>query len=107
MRSDQKIGRMPIEDRGSPLRIGGLALDGRIFLAPMSGITDVVMRRIARRLGAACVISEMIASPELMRGSEEARLKVEGRGVAPHIVQIAGRDPGCMAEAARLAVSAG
>jgi nifR3 family TIM-barrel protein len=89
------------------LRIGSLALDGRVFLAPMSGITDVVMRRIVRRLGAACVISEMIASPELMRGSEEARLKLEGEGVAPHIVQIAGRDPACMAEAARLAEMSG
>jgi nifR3 family TIM-barrel protein len=73
----------------------------------MSGITDVAMRRIARRLGAACVVSEMIASPELMRGSEEARLKLEGEGVSPNIVQIAGRDPDCMAEAARLAEAAG
>ncbi|MFI4997569.1 MAG: tRNA dihydrouridine synthase, partial [Hyphomicrobiales bacterium] len=78
-----------------------------MLLAPMSGITDVAMRRIARRLGAACVISEMIASPELMRGSEEARLKLEGEGVWPHIVQIAGRDPHCMAEAARLAEISG
>src|SRR5580658_10381108 len=107
MWSDQKIGRLPLRDAVPSLRIGSLALDGRVFLAPMSGITDVVMRRIVRRLGAACVISEMIASPELMRGSEEARLKLEGEGVAPHIVQIAGRDPACMAEAARLAEMSG
>jgi tRNA-dihydrouridine synthase B len=106
MQIDQKLGKMPI-GMAAPLRIGRLALDGCVLLAPMSGITDVVMRRIARRLGAACVISEMIASPELMRGSEEARLKLEGEGVWPHIVQIAGRDPHCMAEAARLAEISG
>jgi nifR3 family TIM-barrel protein len=49
----------------------------------------------------------MIASPELARGSEEARLKLEGEGVRPHIVQIAGRDPALMAEAARIAQGAG
>ena len=95
-------------DRAIPgLRIGPLEVDGQVWLAPMSGITDIVMRRIARRLGAACVVSEMVASPELLRGSEEARLKLEGEGVSPHIVQIAGRDPVLMARAARLAEMAG
>lgn len=107
MRIDQKLGKLPFAIAPRSLRIGRVALDGCVLLAPMSGITDVVMRRIARRLGAACVISEMIASPELLRGSEEARLKLEGEGVSPHIVQIAGRDPACMAEAARLAENSG
>ena len=89
------------------LCIGPIRLDGQVLLAPMSGITDVAMRRIARRLGAAAVISEMIASPELARGSEEARLKLEGQGVLPHVVQIAGRDPSCMAEAACIAQASG
>jgi nifR3 family TIM-barrel protein len=106
MQDDQKIGKLPLS-AAKPLRSGELALDGRVWLAPMSGITDAAMRRIVRRLGAACVVSEMIASPELMRGSEEARLKLEGEGVSPHIVQIAGRDPICMAEAARLAEASG
>ena len=87
--------------------IGDVRLDGRSLLAPMSGITDVAMRRIARRSGAAGVVSEMIASPELTRGSEDARLRLEGEGVSPHIVQIAGRDPHCMAEAARIAEASG
>ncbi|SDR53449.1 tRNA-U20-dihydrouridine synthase [Rhizobiales bacterium GAS113] len=98
---------MPVAGAAHPLCIGPVRLDGQVLLAPMSGITDVAMRRIARRLGAAGVVSEMIASPELARGSEEARLKLEGQGVLPHIVQIAGRDPGRMAEAARIAESSG
>jgi tRNA-dihydrouridine synthase B len=87
--------------------VGAVALDGRAFLAPMSGITDVGMRRIARRFGAALVISEMVACQEFVSSSSEARLRAEGEGVHPHVVQIAGCDPRWMAEAARLAEASG
>ena len=89
------------------LRVGGVALDGRALLAPMSGVTDVAMRKIARQFGASLVVSEMIASDAYVRGDEEARLRGEGDGVAPHVVQIAGRDPFWMGEAAKLAEASG
>lgn len=89
------------------LAIGNVRLDGRAFLAPMSGITDVAMRRIARRFGASLVVSEMVASDCYVRGEAEARLRAEGDGVHPHVVQIAGRDPRWMGEAARLAEASG
>jgi nifR3 family TIM-barrel protein len=73
----------------------------------MSGVTDIVFRRIAARLGAGLVISEMVASGELITGKEEARIRMEGEGVLPHVVQLAGRDPAWMAEAARLAEASG
>ena len=91
----------------SALCIGPLALDGRAFLAPMSGVTDIGMRRIARRFGASLVVSEMVASDDYARGSAEARLRAEGSGVDPHVVQIAGCQPRWMAEAARLAEASG
>lgn len=78
-----------------------------VVLAPMSGITDVAFRRIALRFGADLVVSEMVAAHGLVRGDEEARLRSEGQGVSPHVVQLAGRDAGWMAEAARLAQGAG
>ncbi len=87
--------------------VGGIALKGRAFLAPMSGITDVAMRRIACRHGAGLVVSEMVACDHYARGEEEARLRAEGDGVWPHVVQLAGRDPYWMGEAARLAEAAG
>ena len=105
MQIDQKIGIPPFPRPARKIQIGGLALDGVVLLAPMSGVTDVVMRRLAGRLGTAGVVSEMIASPELARSGEEARLRLEGEGVSPHIVQIAGRDPECMGQAARIATS--
>lgn len=78
-----------------------------VIVAPMSGITDVAFRRIALRFGADLVVSEMVAAHGLVRGEEEARLRSEGVGVSPHIVQLAGREPSWMAEAARLAEGAG
>lgn len=91
----------------SALQIGGLRLSGRAFLAPMSGITDLAMRRLARRFGAALVVTEMVAADEYARGEASNRLKAEGAGVEPHVVQIAGCDPHYMAEAARIAQDAG
>ena len=76
-------------------------------LAPMSGVTDVSMRRIARRFGASFVVSEMVASDDYVRGAEESRVRAEGEGIDCHIVQLAGRDPQWMAEAAKLAEASG
>ena len=95
MSFEQFLGRCS-EGRGAPA-----------ILAPLSGLTDVVFRRVARRFGADLVVSEMVAASGLVRGDEEARLRSEGEGVSPHVVQLAGRDPRWMAEAARLSEGAG
>lgn len=79
----------------------------RVALAPMSGITDLALRRIAMRFGASFVVSEMVASDEFVKGHEETRLRAEGDGVTPHIVQLAGCEPRWMADAARLAEASG
>jgi tRNA-dihydrouridine synthase B len=79
----------------------------RMALAPLSGVSDVAFRRIARRWGADSVVTEMVAAHEYVRGSEEARLRAEGSGLTPHIVQLVGRDPLSMAEGARLAEGSG
>src|SRR5260370_11006895 len=89
------------------LRVGPLLLDGCAMLAPMSGVTDVGMRRIARRFGATPVFTEMVASETYLTGETESMLRAEGEGVAPHVVQIVGRDPRTMGLAARRAEAAG
>ena len=89
------------------LEAGPLRLEGRAFLAPMSGVTDLGMRRIARRFGASLVVSEMVASDEYTRGDLANRIKAEGQGLDLHVVQIAGCDPRLMGEAARLAEGSG
>ncbi|MGO4571684.1 tRNA dihydrouridine synthase DusB [Microvirga sp. 2TAF3] len=100
MKSDQKIGE-------SGFRIGLVAVDVPAVLAPLSGVTDVVFRRIAKRMGAGLVVSEMVASDELVQGSSEAQLRAEGSGIEPHVVQLAGCEPRWMAEAVRVAEEAG
>jgi nifR3 family TIM-barrel protein len=89
------------------IRIGNEILPGRALLAPMSGVTDHIFRRIARRFGASLVVSEMVASDHYARGLEETRLRAEGGGIAQHVVQLAGCQPHWMAEAARLAEASG
>ena len=73
----------------------------------MSGITDLPFRRIAARLGASLVVSEMVACEQAALGSEEARLRAEGEGLDLHVVQICGREPAAMAEGVRVAETAG
>ncbi|MBI3705405.1 MAG: tRNA dihydrouridine synthase DusB [Rhizobiales bacterium] len=90
-----------------PLSIGAVSVPNRVILAPMSGITDAPFRRLAERLGAGLVVSEMIASAYLAEGQREARTRSQGRGVAIQVVQLAGCEPHWMAEGARIATAQG
>ena len=87
--------------------LGPLVLDGVAMLAPMSGVSDLAMRRIARRFGAALVFSEMVAAETYLEGDAEAALRAEGEGVFPHAVQLVGREPRALAETARRVEGAG
>jgi tRNA-dihydrouridine synthase B len=91
----------------SPIVLGPLVLDGVAMLAPMSGVSDLAMRRIARRFGAALVFSEMVAAETYLDGDTEAALRAEGDGVFPHAVQLVGREPRALAETARRVEGAG
>ncbi len=93
--------------QSAPLRLGSLVLHGRAMLAPMAGVTDIGMRRIASRHGATLTFSEMVASETFLDGNSESRLRAEGEGVSPNAVQLVGREPAAMAEAARRVEAAG
>jgi nifR3 family TIM-barrel protein len=84
-----------------PVRIGPLALSGRAMLAPMAGVTDAGMRRAAERRGAALTFSEMVASAGLMEGDAECLGRAEATEGDVQAVQLVGREPPSMAEAAR------
>ena len=96
----------------NPIRLGDALLDPPVFLAPMAGITDLPFRRAVARHGAGLVVSEMVASTEMVtprpstRAAVRAKAMVEENGV-PVSVQIAGREPGPMAETARIVADMG
>ena len=85
---------------------GGVVIDTPVILAPMSGVTDLPFRRLARALGAGLVVSEMIASWAMIR-ENQATLRMSELDGRPSSLQLAGCDPDAMAEAARIAVDRG
>ena len=91
-----------------PIVIGPYRLDGHALLAPMAGVTDLPFRRLCRRLGAALAAGEMIAAdPHLWDTAESRRRRDHTDEPVPRVVQIAGSDPGFMADAARRNADAG
>lgn len=90
-----------------PIEVGPIRLDGLAMLAPMSGVSDLAMRRIAQRFGAALVFSEMVAAETYLEGDAEATMRAEGEGVLPHAVQLVGREAGALAETARRVEASG
>jgi nifR3 family TIM-barrel protein len=98
---------MHIHDLARPLAIGPVTVANRVFLAPMSGVSDRPFRDIAARFGAGMVVSEMVAGEQLATGNAEARLRAERGTAALHVIQLAGREAHWMAEGARAATAAG
>lgn len=88
-------------------RVGAHAFSRPAILAPLSGITDLPFRRLAARFGAPYVVSEMVASEALMSGSQDMRRRLQGEGIEPHVVQLAGREARWMREGVRVAEDAG
>lgn len=85
-------------------KIGTIALDAPVGVAPMAGMTDTAFRRLVkRRGGCGLVVTEMVSSEGLVRGIDRtlefAEYTEEERPVS---IQIFGGDPAKMADAARI-----
>lgn len=91
----------------TPFHIGPVKIRNRVVLAPMSGISDLPFRRLAWRFGAGLVVTEMIASRELVCKSRESQVRLKGDGLSPHMVQLAGREEKWMREGAIVAEANG
>jgi tRNA-dihydrouridine synthase B len=90
------------------ISIGPVTTPGRVWIAPMTGVSDLPFRRTAARLGAAYVATEMVACAELARGRPDVvRRAAVGEGLPLMVVQLVGRDPAWVAQGARLAAEAG
>jgi nifR3 family TIM-barrel protein len=89
------------------IQLGDMALVGRVLLAPMSGATDLAFRKAVAKASGVSVVSEMVACEELVKARSDVLRRAEGAGLAPFILQLAGRDPQWMREGAHLACQAG
>ena len=78
-----------------------------MLLAPMSGVSDLPFRTLAHRHGAGLVVSEMVASEELVRQRRDVLRRAEAGSIRPFVMQLAGREARWMAEGARIAVDLG
>jgi tRNA-dihydrouridine synthase B len=94
--------------RLQPIRAGGVTLKSPVILAPMSGVSDRPFRRMVRKFGAELVVTEMLASKAVIREHRKTlRMSEREAGEGLLAVQLAGREPEIMAEAARLAQDRG
>ncbi|HBK92212.1 MAG TPA: tRNA dihydrouridine synthase DusB [Parvularcula sp.] len=90
------------------LSVGPIALANNVAVAPMSGVSDLPFRRACAGFGAGLVVSEMVASAELVRARPDVVRRAEGDPkIRPFAIQLAGRDEEWMAAGARLAEAAG
>src|SRR5687767_13726225 len=92
----------------SALELGEMAVGGRAWIAPMTGVSDLPFRRAASAQGAAYVATEMVACAEFSKGRPDVvRRAAVGEGLPLMVVQLVGREPGHIRDGARLAVQAG
>jgi tRNA-dihydrouridine synthase B len=85
------------------LNIGPLSIDDPVWLAPMTGVSDLPFRKLVKRFGAGMVVSEMIASRGMTLETKNIlRMASFSPDEYPFAIQLAGCDPEVMAEAARM-----
>ena len=106
------LGNGPLEPLAlAPLTLGSgpraVVIATPVVLAPMSGVTDLPFRRLAKRLGTGMAVSEMIASWAMVRENAATMRMASMDGIGPNAIQLAGCDPAAMAEAARIAEGRG
>lgn len=89
------------------ISLGPISIERPVLLAPMSGVTDQPFRSLAHRLAAPLVVSEMVASRELVHERRDVVMKARSGGVSPFVMQLVGSEAGWMREGARIAADKG
>ncbi len=86
------------------MKIGNIEFENHpVFLAPMEDVTDIGFRLLCKRFGADMVYTEFVSSDALVRNIERTLQKISiCEEERPLAIQIYGRDPDAMAEAAQI-----
>ena len=94
---------LPTPPQLVPIDIGPVRINCPVILAPMTGVTDMPFRKLVRRFGSGLNVTEMIASPAMIRETRQSLQKAAWDAVEePVSLQLAGCSPSEMAEAAKL-----
>ena len=94
---------LPTPPQLVPIDIGPVRINCPVILAPMTGVTDMPFRKLVRRFGSGLNVTEMIASPAMIRETRQSLQKAAWDAVEePVSLQLAGCSPAEMAEAAKL-----
>lgn len=94
---------LPPPPQLAPIMVGPVRIDTPVVLAPMTGVTDMPFRALVRRFGSGLNVTEMIASPAMIRETRQSLQKAAWHPLEePVSLQLAGCVPAEMAEAAKL-----
>ncbi len=84
------------------LKLGSVAVDPPVVLAPMAGVTNVAFRRLCRTYGAGLYVSEMITARALVEGNAKTlAMAAFGEDEPVRSLQLCGVDPAVMGAAVR------
>ena len=96
------------EKFAKPLNIGNIALNSRVLQSPLSGVTDLVFRRLVRRYAPDSMLyTEMISATDLHHMKSLPKLMEIDRHETPISIQLFDCRPDFLAEAAQKAVAEG
>jgi nifR3 family TIM-barrel protein len=97
-----------IAEKLAPLKIGSLVLANPLILAPLSGISNLPFRLLAKEQGCALVFTEMVSAEGLVRNRKAMGwLLKSSPEERPLGVQLFGSTPGSMAAAAKIVEETG
>ena len=104
----QPLAAPPRPNARRDLVVGDVVVPGRVWIAPMTGVSDLAFRQVATACGAAYVATEMVACAEFARGRPDVvRRAAVGEGAPLTVIQLVGAEPEHIAAGARLAERAG
>ncbi|MEN9869982.1 MAG: hypothetical protein RLZZ171_965, partial [Cyanobacteriota bacterium] len=92
----------------TPLEIGSVVVNSRVLQSPLSGVTDLVFRRLVRRYAPKSMMyTEMVSAKEIYHLQELPSIMAIAADENPISIQLFDCRPDFMAEAARKAVAEG
>ena len=84
------------------IKIGNRELESRLMLAPMAGITDIVLRSIVRQMNKDCLLVTEMLSSEALVNNPHAKILESSEFESPLAFQLSGHKPYLMAKAAKI-----